>query len=81
LVALLTQVIPNRARWCQKVASIHPVGGDMTNMMRNYYDGRERAERAAAECAKSELARDIHLELAERYAALAKQRSRLSLRF
>jgi hypothetical protein len=53
----------------------------MTNAMRDYYDGRERAERAAAECAKSELARDIHLELAQRYAALAKQRSRLSLRF
>ena len=80
MVPLLTQVIPNRAGWCQKVASIQPVGGDMTNAMRNYYDGRERAERAAAECAKSELARDIHLELAERYAALAKQRSRLSLR-
>jgi hypothetical protein len=53
----------------------------MTNSMRDYYDGRERAERSAAECAKSELARDIHLELAQRYAALAKQRSRLSLRF
>ena len=80
-MVLLTQVIPNRASWRQKVASMQPVGGDMTNAMRNYYDGRERAERAAAECAKSELARDIHLELAERYAALAKQRSRLSLRF
>ena len=53
----------------------------MANAMRDYYDGRERAERAAAECAKTELARDIHLELAERYAVLAKQRSRLSLRF
>jgi hypothetical protein len=74
-------VIPNRVGWCQKVPLIQLVEGDMTNARRYYYDGRERAERSAAECAKSELARDIHLELAERYAALAKQRSRLSLRF
>ena len=53
----------------------------MTNALRDYYHGRERAERLAADSAKSEQARNIHLELAQRYAALVRQRSRLSLRF
>jgi hypothetical protein len=49
--------------------------------MREYYEGREQAERAAAERAKSDSARRIHLELAERFASLAQQQSLLSLRF
>ena len=53
----------------------------MTASMRDYYFGRALAERAAAERAVSELARGIHLELADRYAALARSRQRLSLRF
>jgi len=53
----------------------------MINALRDYYHRRERAERMAADSAGSELARNIHLELAERYAALVRQRSRLSLRF
>lgn len=53
----------------------------MTNAMREYYSGRELAERTAAERAASELARDIHLQLADRYAALARDRDRLSIRF
>lgn len=41
----------------------------MTTNMREYYQCRERAERAAARRAASERARGVHLELAERYAA------------
>ena len=53
----------------------------MTKAMREYYSGRELIERAAAERAPSEVVRGIHLELADRYAALARSRERLSLRF
>jgi hypothetical protein len=41
--------------------------------MQNYFEGRERTERAAAAHAATARARGIHLELAEHYAALAKQ--------
>ena len=53
----------------------------MTEAYRDYYLGRERAERAAAESARDARVRSIHLELAERYAALASPRQRLSLHF
>jgi hypothetical protein len=53
----------------------------MSRALREYYEGRELAERTAAEHAKSDAAQAIHLELAERYAALAQQQSGLSLRF
>ena len=53
----------------------------MTTAMMEYYSDRERAERAAAERAANDLARGIHLELADRYAALARHRPRLSMRF
>ena len=78
---MLTHVIPNRFQSRHKSQAIQPVGGDMINALRDYYHRRERAERMAADSAGSELARNIHLELAERYAALVRQRSRLSLRF
>jgi hypothetical protein len=40
-----------------------------------YFEQRERAERAAAKKATSPQARRAHQELAQRYAALAKQQS------
>lgn len=49
----------------------------MTKSMQEYYLGRERAERAAANCATG-LARRIHVELADRYASLARERVVLS---
>ena len=39
----------------------------------SYYHRRERQERGAAEHAASAVARDIHLTLADRYAALARR--------
>ena len=53
----------------------------MSRALREYFEGRELTERTAAECAKSDAARAIHLELAERYASLAQQQGRLSLCF
>ena len=53
----------------------------MTKAMTAYYSERERAERAAAERAASDLTRGIHLELANRYASLARHREKLSIRF
>ena len=38
-----------------------------------YFLRRERAERAAADSATSSVVRDVHLQLAERYAAEAEQ--------
>jgi hypothetical protein len=38
----------------------------------DYYARRERQERAVAERAASDIARRIHLDLAERYAALVR---------
>ena len=52
----------------------------MTNSMRTYYAGRERRERAAAAVASSDFVRGVHLDLAERYAKLARHRRKLSLR-
>ena len=55
----------------------------MTTAMHEYYLVRERNERAAAERATSDLARAVHTELAQRYAALTRDRDRerLSVRF
>ena len=53
----------------------------MSRAMREYYERRELAERMAAERTRSDAARAIHVELAERYASLAQQQRRLSLRF
>lgn len=52
----------------------------MTAAMHEYYLTRERNERAAAERATSDLARAVHTELADRYAALNRDPERLSLR-
>jgi hypothetical protein len=49
----------------------------MTTNMREYYQCRERAERAAALRAASERVRGVHLELAERYAARLRGRPML----
>ena len=57
------------------------LGVHMTRAMHEYYLTRERNERAAAERATSDLARAVHTELAERYAALTRDRERLTLRF
>ena len=46
----------------------------MTESMRNYYAGRERAERKAARSASCAKIRGVHLTLAKRYARLAKPR-------
>ena len=46
-----------------------------------YFVRRERAERAAAESASSPAVRNIHLELAERYAEEAEHCRRDSRRF
>jgi len=46
----------------------------MTDSMRNYYADRERREREAAARSASAKVRDIHLDLAERYARLARPR-------
>jgi hypothetical protein len=43
--------------------------------MRSYYAGRERFEREAAGRSPSAKVRDIHLELADRYARLARPRA------
>ena len=46
----------------------------MTEGMRSYYADRERFEREAAVRSTSVKVRDIHLELADRYARLARPR-------
>ena len=50
----------------------------MTANMREYYQCRERAERAAALRAASDRVRGVHLELAERYAARLRERPMLA---
>lgn len=48
----------------------------MTEGMRNYYADRERFERAAAGRSTSAKIRNVHLELADRYARLARVREK-----
>ena len=66
---------------CQSSLTSMPLGGSMSRALREYYEGRELAERTAAEHAKSDAAHAIQFELAERYASLAQQQGGLSLRF
>jgi hypothetical protein len=53
----------------------------MTERMCEYYVGRERVARDAAARASSAKVRRIHLELAERYARLARPAFNGSFRF
>ena len=56
------------------VAVLSNWGGDFMKMdSREYFERRERAERAAAKNAASPQARRIHQELAQNYAELAHQ--------
>ena len=53
----------------------------MSEAMLSYYAGRERVERAAADRAACSRSRNVHLDLADRYARLARPRQKLSLVF
>ena len=53
----------------------------MSEQMIAYYAGRERVERMWAEKASNAKVRGIHLELADRYARLARPRRKLSINF
>ena len=53
----------------------------MSEAMLSYYAGRELVERAAADSAACVRSRSVHLDLANRYARLARPKQKLSLRF
>ena len=55
--------------WCGADTEAHDSGGAMDRMSADYWRARERAERAAAKTAGSALARAVHQELAQEYAA------------
>jgi hypothetical protein len=53
----------------------------MSTNMQEYYREREHAERIAADRARDERSRAIHLKLADRYSALMGQKIQLTLAF